>query len=135
MLGGCGAVLLALWLWDAAAAWTYQQAARQRLRRLGPVATIFENEGRSQAPSRPPRSGAPVGQLRIARLGIDVVIAEGTTEATLARAVGHVEGTALPGGRGAAAVAGHRDGWFRPLRHLRLADEIEFRARQIEPPP
>ena len=41
-------------------------------------------------------------------------------------AVGHVPGTALPGGRGNAVFAGHRDTLFRPLAHASDHDTISI---------
>jgi sortase A len=43
---------------------------------------------------------------------------------TLRSAVGHVPETALPGEPGNAAFAGHRDTFFRKLRHVRKGDRI-----------
>jgi len=38
--------------------------------------------------------------------------------------VGHIEGTALPGGPGNIGIAGHRDTYFRVLKDIRKDDEI-----------
>jgi sortase A len=46
----------------------------------------------------------------------------------LNRAVGRIEGTALPGEVGNLGIAGHRDGWFRALRKLIPGDEIFLRT-------
>jgi len=68
--------------------------------------------------------GAPLGKIEIPRIGLTAMIMEGTDGRTLRRAVGHVPGTPLPGERGNAAIAGHRDTFFRPLRNIREDDEI-----------
>ncbi|HWR15455.1 MAG TPA: class D sortase [Terriglobales bacterium] len=60
----------------------------------------------------------------MSRIGIDVIIAEGTDGKTLRRGVGHVTGTALPGGLGNVVIAGHRDTFFRALRNVRQDDEV-----------
>ena len=65
-----------------------------------------------------------VARLEIPRADISVMVLEGTDEDTLDRAVGLVEGTAQPGESGNVGIAGHRDGWFRGLRHLALGDEL-----------
>jgi len=70
--------------------------------------------------------GTAVGLLQIPRIGVSAVIAEGDGEATLRRAVGHIPGTALPGQNGNIGLAGHRDGFFRPLAGIRLHDEIRL---------
>ena len=70
---------------------------------------------------------APVralGRLEVPNAGISVMLLEGTDEITLNRAVGHIEGTALPGEAGNVGIAGHRDGFFRGLRHLARGDEL-----------
>ncbi len=53
---------------------------------------------------------------------------EGDDDTTLAVAVGHIPGTARPGDRGNMALAGHRDSFFRALRHIQVADVIHVRA-------
>jgi len=65
-----------------------------------------------------------LGVLEVPRLGFSTVIFEGVEERTLRRAVGHIPGTAYPGGRGNVGIAGHRDRFFRPLRELRSDDLI-----------
>ncbi len=70
---------------------------------------------------------APVralGRLEIPDAGVSVMVLEGTDETTLDRAVGRIEGTARPGEPGNLGIAGHRDGYFRGLRHVEPGDEI-----------
>jgi sortase A len=69
-------------------------------------------------------TGELVGRIEIPRLGLSVIVAEGTDEATLRRAAGHIEGTALPGKSGNVGIAGHRDTLFRPLQNIRRDDVI-----------
>src|SRR5262249_8261792 len=66
----------------------------------------------------------PLAVLRIPRLHLEVPVLEGTDEWTLDRAAGHVEGTVLPGETGNVAIAGHRDGFFRVLKDIRVGDEL-----------
>lgn len=72
----------------------------------------------------PVREGSSLGQIRISQIGLTAMIQEGTGEETLQRAVGHIQGTSLPGQHGNIALAGHRDTFFRGLRQIRLGDEI-----------
>jgi sortase A len=65
-----------------------------------------------------------IGRMAIPRLGVSVIVAEGTEESTLRRAAGHIEGTALPGQTGNVGIAGHRDTFFRPLRNIKHDDVI-----------
>jgi sortase A len=67
----------------------------------------------------------PEAILRVRRLGIEVPVLEGTSDAILNRGVGHIPGTALPGQPGNLAITGHRDGFFRPLKDVVAGDIIE----------
>jgi sortase A len=49
---------------------------------------------------------------------------EGTSSKTLRRAAGHIAGTSLPGQPGNIGISGHRDTFFRPLRHIERNDLI-----------
>ena len=53
--------------------------------------------GVPREPRRP--LGRPLAVLEIPKLGLVVPVLEGTDELTLNRGVGHIAGTALPGGR------------------------------------
>jgi sortase A len=44
-------------------------------------------------------------------------------------AVGHLPDTPLPWQDGNTALAGHRDTFFRPLRHIQRGDEIHLATR------
>jgi sortase A len=66
-----------------------------------------------------------IGKIAIPRIGLSAMIAEGTEWATLRRAIGHVPGTAFPGETGNAAIAAHRDTFFRGLRNLSRGDDID----------
>jgi sortase A len=67
-----------------------------------------------------------LGRIEIPRIGVTAIVREGDDNATLAIAVGHIFGTARPGERGNMALAGHRDSFFRPLRHIRREDRIRI---------
>jgi sortase A len=60
-----------------------------------------------------------MGRLEIRSIGLSVPIVYGFNPEDLRRGVGHVHGTAMPGGLGNMALAGHRDTFFRPLRNIR----------------
>jgi len=70
-----------------------------------------------------------IGTIEIPKLGIAVQLLEGITLTTLDRGPGHWPGTAMPGQRGNAVVAGHRtsDGRvFRDIDDLVPGDEVIF---------
>lgn len=69
-------------------------------------------------------TGAEVGRIQIPSLHLSAIILQGTGAGTLRRAVGHYPGSALPGQGGNVVLAGHRDTFFRPLRHIRRGDRI-----------
>jgi sortase A len=70
--------------------------------------------------------GLPLAVLRIPGIELEVPVLDGTDEVTLNRAVGWIPGTARPGEPGNLGIAGHRDGFFRGLKDLRLGDRIEL---------
>lgn len=82
----------------------------------------------SEAPriAEPPPQGSTLGRLQIPRLGLRVIVVQGDSPQILKRAVGHLPETTLPGEDGNAALAGHRDTLFRPLRGVRPGDAITF---------
>ena len=65
-------------------------------------------------------TGTGIANLYIPRLGPDYhfTIVEGTDAASLEKGPGHYDGTALPGGIGDFAVAGHRVGKGEPFLNL-----------------
>ena len=69
--------------------------------------------------------GVPMAVMRIRKLEIEVPVLPGTDDLTLNRGVGWIQGTAAPGTDGNCAVAGHRDGFFRRLKDIKLGDTIE----------
>ena len=76
------------------------------------------------APALPPDD--LVGRIEVPRLNLRAIIAEGTDARTLRRAVGHLEGTPLPGEAGNVVLAGHRDTFFRALKDIREDDVVRI---------
>jgi sortase A len=108
MLGYCGFILVDTWV--------FQKQENAALEKFIPQALVA-------SPSIVGPDGL-IGRIQIERLGISVVLLEGTSNKTLRRAVGHIAGTALPGQPGNVGIAGHRDTFFRPLRNVRADDLI-----------
>jgi sortase A len=71
---------------------------------------------------------APAGVLAIPAIGLTVPIFVGTSDLILNRGVGLIEGTADPGEDGNVGIAGHRDGFFRGLKDLKIGDAIELQT-------
>jgi sortase A len=131
-LFACGILLLAYCTIAAMDAWVFQWRESgildHQLR-----AQSAASEASAQPVSATLPKGVPavapdglIGRLEIPRLLLSAVVVEGNGEATLRRAVGHIPGTALPGGPGNVGLAGHRDTFFRPLKDLKISDEVQL---------
>jgi sortase A len=66
------------------------------------------------------------GLLEIPRIGLSEAFAEGDDTGTLDKAIGHLADTPLPWETGNSAFAGHRDQHFRPLKKIRIGDDIRL---------
>jgi sortase A len=95
-------------------------------------APVEHAAGVSETASREhrPASGEMLGKVAIARLNMSAVVLEGVDDATLRRSAGHVPYTALPGEVGNFSIAAHRDTLFRPLKDIRVGDEVQFDTAQ-----
>jgi sortase A len=89
----------------------------------------FKQAGRLSEP-RVFVEGDVIGEIQVPRLRLNAMVVQGDSPANLKRAVGHLTKSALPGEWGNVALAGHRDTFFRPLRDIRLGDEIRFKTRE-----
>lgn len=73
-----------------------------------------------------PEPGTVIGRIEIPRLRVSTIVRAGSDARTLRLAVGHIEGTAFPGGSGNVGLAGHRDTFFRRLEEIQPDDEIRL---------
>ena len=136
LLGWCGWTLAQARVYQGYESWSLDRMRDGRSATLpaylasrvgigaGSPSAVTASRGTDDEP--PPRPGDMVGRLDIPRLHLSAIILEGDDNGTLKLGVGHVPGTALPGSRGNVALAAHRDSFFRPLRGIRPADEIEM---------
>jgi sortase A len=69
-----------------------------------------------------------VGLLEIPRLRLSTPVLEGDDRETLRGAAGHLPDTPRPWEEGNSAIAAHRDGIFRPLRNIRVGDELRVQT-------
>lgn len=116
LLAGYG--LLTLW------SWWYQATSMRELERLRASFSETPAAGAPTPGRVRPAPGSIVGRIDVDRVELSAIIREGDDVATLRSAVGHLPDTALPGDRGNAALAGHRDTFFRALKHVRTGDRI-----------
>ena len=93
---------------------------------------VFEKAAKAAVAPVKVRTGGLVGMLDVPRLNLTTPVVEGDDDRTLKRAVGHLPDTPLPWEHGNAAIAGHRDGLFRPLKDVKVGDEIRFRTTRDE---
>lgn len=76
------------------------------------------------------RRGDVLGLLEIPRLGFSGIVVHGDDDDMLSVAIGHLPDTPLPWQAGNSALAGHRDGQFRPLKDIKIGDTITLATRQ-----
>ena len=71
-----------------------------------------------------------VGLLKIPKISLEEAVKEGSTGSVLSSALGHMEGTALPGEEGNCCIAGHRNytfgKYFNRLNEMEIGDLIEI---------
>jgi sortase A len=65
-----------------------------------------------------PAPGSAVGLIVIPKIGLSMVVVEGTDTAELQQGPGHYPGTPLPGQQGNSAIAGHRTTYLHPFYNL-----------------
>ncbi len=73
-----------------------------------------------------------ITRVVIPKIHLDVLMTDGTSRKALIAGPGHVEHTAVPGELGNAAIAGHRDTFFRHLNELAEGDDIFVRRSGYE---
>jgi sortase A len=110
MLAWCGYVL--------ADTWNFQRTEQRQFE------SLRVNRIAGSGAILPTVSSGIIGRIDIPRLDVSVVVIEGTSSRTLRHAVGHIQGTPLPGEHGNIGISGHRDTFFRPLRNIHKDDVI-----------
>jgi sortase A len=111
---------------------TYERRAAEFHPRL-PRADLASSERRIAADARiygrTLKTGDPVGRLRIGRIGLNMVVVQGTDHSTLKRGPGHYIGSALPGQGHLIYIAGHRTTYLAPfadINDIRIGDYVTF---------
>jgi len=82
------------------------------------------------AAASPAETSKLIGLPEMPRLKLSAMVVEGDDDETLNVAIGHLRDTPLPGEAGNSALAGHRDSFFRPLKGIRVGDEIQVTLPQ-----
>ena len=120
VLFACAVLLLGYCGFALGDAWVFQRRESLDLDRL------LRDRRATSGSARATGTDGLVGRIEIPRLLLSAVVVEGIDKTTLRRAVEHIPGTALPGQPGNVGLAGHRDTFFRPLKDVRIQDEIQF---------
>jgi len=102
-----------------ARSWVAQTEGNREIAAAAPARTPLSESSR-------PAQGAIVGRLEIPRLGMSMIVFEGTDDDVLALGAGHWSASPLPGGKGNVVMAGHRDTFFRGLRSIQDHDVISI---------
>ncbi|MFL5964680.1 MAG: sortase [Gaiellaceae bacterium] len=112
---------------------TYEKRAaafRPRVIPGGDLASVQrEVASEARAYRRALRTGDPVGRLRIGRIGLNMVVVQGTDHESLKKGPGHYSGSALPGEGHLIYIAGHRTTYLAPfaaINNIRVGDYITF---------
>jgi sortase A len=72
-------------------------------------------------------TGDPVGRIKVPRMGLDIIVVNGTDESSLERGPGRELHTFMPGEGRLVYIAGHRTTYLAPFSHidaLRRGDRI-----------
>jgi sortase A len=75
------------------------------------------------------QEGHAIGRIKIDRIGLSIVVVQGTDTASLEKGPGHYRNTPIPGQPGTVAIAGHRTTYLAPFRHIddiRDGDEVRI---------
>jgi sortase A len=67
-----------------------------------------------------------IGRIESPALALSAPITADYDVNSLHRGVGHIPGTAVPGGLGTVGLAGHRDSFFRPLRKIAVKMDVRL---------
>jgi sortase A len=117
-LGWCALVAIGVWKYQSR---PIPAAAPARAITVPPT-----DDNAHAAPSLPSALpvGEPIGRIEVPRLHLSAAVANGDDDGTLRVAIGHLPDTPFPWEDGNSALAGHRDTFFRELRHIRVNDDM-----------
>jgi len=117
----------ASWTFEPSASWFFSQTSSTA--EALSVTSAVHPGGATLPSAGTPLQPATVGKINIPSVGLEAVVLEGDDARTLRLGVGHIPGTAAPGAPGNVGLAGHRDTFFRPLRKIKVGDEIQFSTK------
>ncbi|HEU5363316.1 MAG TPA: class D sortase [Gaiellaceae bacterium] len=111
----------------------YEQRAKAFRPHIAPTqdaATVEREVARAAAAYRRTlHTGDPVGRLKIGRIGLSMVVVQGTDHETLKKGPGHYVQSGVPGEGHLIYVAGHRTTYLAPfadINDIRVGDYVTF---------
>jgi len=105
------------------------RAAAFRARTGSDVAERHGYAAEAEAYGRSLRDGDPVGRIVIGRIGLSMIVVQGTDEASLRKGPGHYVASGLPGEGRLIYIAGHRTTYLAPfsqINAIRIGDYIHL---------
>ena len=134
--------VVCVWRWEDPFTAVYTHIQQSRLARAydsraaafkpelrnGSLASLQRQVAASaQAYRRTLHTGDPVGRIKIGRIGLNMVVVQGTDHETLKKGPGRDERTFMPGENRLIYIAGHRTTYLAPFSHidrLRAGDRV-----------
>jgi sortase A len=111
-----------------------RKAARFEVRRDSPSSLASEKDrvaAEARAYGTSLEAGDPVGRIRIGRLGLKIVVVQGTDHESLKKGPGHYGPSALPGEGHLVYIAGHRTTYLAPFAYIndiRVGDVVTLQV-------
>ena len=116
---------LALWMVAVLCAGYVSFVAVQG-RQADASSVVLAAGGSAQAePAQAENTSRVIARLAIPEIALSVPVMSDFETNSLLKGIGHIQGTAMPGGLGTMGLAGHRDTYFRPLRNIKLGMGID----------
>src|SRR3954447_7542563 len=108
------------------------ESFKPQLRRDGSLASLERQVAAAARAYRTTlRTGDAIGRIKIGRIGLNMVVVQGTDHASLEKGPGHYPGSALPGEGRLIYVAGHRTTYLAPfayINNIRVGDFVRFQV-------
>ena len=113
-----------------ARAYERQDAAYQPQLASGDLASVeHQVAAEARAYQRTLRPGQAIGRIHIGRVGLNMVVVQGTDHRTLEKGPGHYSSSGLPGEGHLVYIAGHRTTYLAPfayINNIRVGDYIRL---------
>jgi sortase A len=85
----------------------------------------------ARAYQRTLKEGDPVGRIKIGRIGLKMVVVQGTDHDTLKKGPGHYIESGLPGEGGLIYIAGHRTTYLAPFAYIDGIEDGDYVTLEV----